>query len=101
MRTPGLSGTHRASTVRSSVVAVEEAKKTYRTLERVGDVLEDYDEANGVEKTAPPSPFALPDTNGGFKGWVTYSHPTTGGRREHEPHRVLVNEEHAVVGAHG
>ena len=61
-----------------AVVAVEEAKKTYRTLERVGDVLEDSDEANGVEKTAPPSPFALPDTNGGFKGWVTYSHPTTG-----------------------
>ena len=59
-----------------AVVAMEEAKKTYAELERVGDLLEDSDEANGVAKTAPDSPFAFP--NSGFKGWIMYHNPNTG-----------------------
>lgn len=61
-----------------ALVAVEEAKKTYSELERVGDILEDSDEAAGVAKTAPDSPFAFPNTGSGFKGWIMYHNPNTG-----------------------
>ena len=61
-----------------ALVAVEEAKKTYAELERVGDILEDSDEAEGVAKTAPDSPFAFPNTGKGFKGWIVYHDRNTG-----------------------